>query len=301
MRYLGKNEMLHKELRNYGKAVEECYKEIFREHYSKLQEIEEELLVPEAFASSLNEFKKPKNCEISLISDKEHDNFFFNLISSDAYLMEIEEDGKVKLNATALDTSCGIIFNDEGVSNHSNRFYLDRVPKHLISYVHEYNHFSSYALQEKPWICVGNLLISQLSKRMYERDPKNLDEDEDNISKFLRTENMNEKRILMSAIEVFSIDEALTLALEAKILRMMGFDNSRFINSLKNSEFYNLFLAFYGAPETNLLNYITEWHRRVRGDEFLSNLLYSLEGIKIEKVNINTFVSKEEEKKMIKP
>lgn len=295
MIYRGKNDALLHELKIYGKDIEDCYREIYGKHYPKLQAMERKLLVPQAFASSFKDLRRPKKSETPLISDIKNENLFMSFISNDAYAIEIEEDGTLLPSFETLDTSCSIIFNDEGAYKHAAMFNFDRrMPIHLISYTHEYNHFSFYALQEKPLGCIENLLWGFFKKIRQECSYS--EKDGEFASEFPKVSEELNRNIINSALTLYLVDEAFAFAVEARILEMMEFDTPNFVNMFENSKLHNLFSTFYNSKKEDLIEYILNWHRVASKNEFLSNLLRSLYDIQIRKLDINTFVKREEEK-----
>lgn len=296
MKYRGNNTKLIEEIELYKKGLEEAYKDIFRELYPRIENAERSLLIDEAFADSLIEFPKPLDTEISLISESCEDNFFISQISSDVNSLTISNDGSIKCDKNlVLDTSCGIIFNDKGAIRYKNCYYsnVDNIPAHLISFIHEYNHFINYALQEKPLIAVSNIAKSHLSRNGYKLHTLSEEEIYNNLSRMYEKKDKVAIKLFNLLPSIWAIDEILALELEKRILRRLELNVSPNLNMILESDFHNYCEKLQRLTDDDFINYLLNWHMQTNGDTFYRNFFMSLNNIRFRKTDIVNFVRRE--------
>lgn len=137
--YRGTVESLAKQVEEHRNAINQRYLEILgREKYDRLTEIADRILVPEAFFNSVGEMKE--RLEIDLPENTASKHIFPIMQDPELY-----SDGKIKTLEAKI--SAGIYVSEESFKNSGTSMHTDKI---IATYIHEYDHFVTLALQKVP-------------------------------------------------------------------------------------------------------------------------------------------------------
>ena len=147
--YRGRLEGLAKEVEEAKEAIDRRYVEILGEaRAQKLKETAERVLGPESFFDDVEELNKRLRCDLPADTSNK-----MTLVTPTP--LNLKADGSIK--NTKVRTAAAFYISEKGFEHSSSSEFTERL---IASYVHEYDHFVWYALQERP-LYLFNMFFSQ--------------------------------------------------------------------------------------------------------------------------------------------
>ncbi len=290
MIYRGRNEKLLQELKDHEQALEEAYRSVLGEHYTKVKIAEQSLLIPEAFASSVREFPKPEKAYEHYSAETEDDSMFMCPMSGNLASIEVERDGKIMCKSgIAVSTSCGIVLNDKGVEIYAG-MHKGSLPPHLASFSHEYGHFIPYAVQPRPVVCAAAILSTQLDKAGFRIDPVDAEDAEEKINQLMDMEDKHLFHIFYLSLEINSLSEAMANNLVVRVFRRLGYNTEALEETcIESKSSGKLYESLRQIKDREVGDYIASWDSVMKSGELASNFLASLGKVRFKKMDIVRF------------
>ncbi len=290
MIYRGNNEKLLQQLKDHEQALEEAYRSVLGEHYTKVKIAEQSLLIPEAFASSVREFPKPGGASERYSAESEDDSMFMCPMSGNIATIEVERDGRIKCKpGIVVSTSCGIVLNDKGVEIYS-RMHNGSLPAHLASFSHEYGHLITYVIQPKPVVCAAAIPATQLDKAGFRINPVEADDAEKKINQLMDMEDQHLFHLFYLNLEINSLSEVMANNLVVRVFRRLGYNTGDLeeacIGSKSSGKLYE---SMMHTKDREVGDYISSWDSAMKSGELASNFLASLGKVRFRKTDIARF------------
>ncbi|MBI2675566.1 MAG: hypothetical protein HYX24_03850 [Candidatus Aenigmarchaeota archaeon] len=285
MLYKGKNQKLAAEIVAHQEKLERVYERFLgRDLYRKLVSMEKQILVPEAFADSLEEFDKGISVNRASVGTPEDNKFRVRV----SYMADIslEDNGRIicKPNSV-LNTSSGIIITEKGVEIYSS--VHPNTPSYLAPYIHEYSHFATYALQESPVVCSFLLAAIESQKEGIRVNISDFQSIINLKNEFAESKDSKKLGLLYLQSHLFDISEAQANEIQNRVLNGIGYRTDKF------KEFYlrrnQVARDLNQMSEERLVDYILNWEKIETGTDFTNNFLDSLKNLRFRKIDINTF------------
>jgi hypothetical protein len=218
--YHGCAEGLKKELDTYGSALEEAYREAVGIHFRRLVDEERRLVSPETFGSY-------EDAPGIVGSEKGLPGFgaqYFIRIEandhSDSERVEVVDsegrfvfDGRVEFHTTPV-----FRFPEKAFE----RVIKPKLPKYLSSYVHEYNHFCLYVLQEHPTQLVSYIPYTFL---------QNLGYSGNSILELMAKAEKRDPHFVLLLGALTGLAEGMALRMEEIVWKKLGYSPEDIITS----------------------------------------------------------------------
>jgi len=221
-------------------------------------------------------------------------NKFFTAFGEDSEWAGLNTDGSFSPFKTQV--APGFILTREGFDI-SREYYSGWVNPYLAPYIHEYNHFLIFALQEKPMMVAISILVSKIKPKSW---PPKIGDIESLIGEY---EGTREEKQLVALLTVWGMlihgtYESFTRILDGRVMQRMGFDVPGEYFNIPPKQFLPLFMEsiqtviavpvgdmLYGASIRERMRTLQDWVARMDpSNEVQSNFMECFREMEIEKV-----------------
>ena len=300
--YRGKVEEVARELQKHKDALDAQYVKILGvERAKRVASLIDRLLPAESFFDNPQEINKRFGTDISFTPSNKM------LLASDTKMV-IGEDGKI--SNTKIRTAPGFYISASGFEHSGSKHFTENP---LASYVHEFDHFIWYVLQEKPFALVNMALEEVLQPK---RKPLHLPEYVEQLAAaHLPQEEMFRRLILAVFSELTEesheksnriLDQWVLAAIGIQVpLEWRGKEKEYAAFQLPTGQVIGLPVGgdfFKGFKNEEVLERMIQWQRHYApslsafrlGDAtgisgrppYLQNLIASLENVKVSRVSL---------------
>jgi hypothetical protein len=291
-KYYGEIEGLKKEIIQHATKLEKIYLELLgANNFSRLSEISEKILNEKSFIS-LEEVMEYTLGKPSSLSNK--------IATEIKEKVKVGRNGKI-VGKREINTCVFFIFHEAGFEK--SAYDKAGLPKYLTSYLHEFNHYLFYALQENPIPVAMSILHSQIPTEYIPlKIGKILEELMSSSEKLERKQH-----ILILAFTYLGLEdlfEGTTRLLDAYVLEKLGYNVSKyplpgpkryngiFIKPLKIKFVIGTGDPLYGMDLPSRLNILLNWTGNLKfapGElsdyqKFQKNFINSFSQLKIHKI-----------------
>jgi hypothetical protein len=285
--YLGGVERILTELETHHDTLDQRYRELLGDQkYTRLQEVQARVLTEESFCDNIKTVRK-KTGEII------PDDAPSKLLLLTGAKFRVEPDGRIR--DRKVKTSAVFYLSEQSFQHSSSSEFTDNP---LVTFIHEYNHFVTYALQKVP-IYVAMMYLSQA------RDLAPSGDINEYVQELL-TSDLDPRKIsqnigLTQAVKVLDeTQEKGNRILDKLILQSVGIDVPlpwRFQERQQIPVQLPTGLMVYGQGgdpyrsirnDQDVLDKLLEWETYMappQGSQFMTNLLREIKRLKTSRVS----------------
>ncbi|MBW2993658.1 hypothetical protein KY317_03735 [Candidatus Woesearchaeota archaeon] len=296
-KYLGNIESLVSEVAEAKEAVDSKYLEVLGEsHYSRLSELSDRLLVPGSFFDSREQWKS----RLKYSLPEKTPNKVGMIVDMERASLQLEENGSLK--DRKIRTSMVFYISEEGFEYSGSASFTDRP---IASYIHEFNHFVTYALQKIPLYLTRMILLEKTKLPQQTRDA--LGELAERLKNQPYSEEILNKFILgFYAVSLNNFFEYSNKILDKQILESIGINVNLGWRG-KKREYATITLPtnkalmlpvagdpFMGLDDREVIQKNINWQdyfAPTMSMAYLDTFLESIRNIKVSKVSINELLS----------
>ncbi|MBN2042718.1 MAG: hypothetical protein JW754_02830 [Candidatus Aenigmarchaeota archaeon] len=281
LEYFGNSTGLKEELEKYRNQLMQIYSDILMDDIHLLDSESKRLLGPSSFTDekTVRELNKIGTG----IFFGGFDDAMFTASTTYDRSLEISSDGRINYQ-NAITSYPLFSFPEKGFVKEKSR--NPNYPSFIAPYIHEYNHFIGFALQNHPLVVAEGILSNIINGDDF---PAKLVNKRGNLKlKFKKT--TRERRdfaedmlALLGTMGIF--DEAIALRLEDTVLSRLGYDTSKdaVMNEMKKNPAGRLFFSY---PIHELARKIKNCHRITFNYQVGNNFIQDFAKIDVVKENI---------------
>lgn len=293
--YYGNVEGLHEFLDRNRKSMRRAYEKVLgKQLFSIVHEAEAELIGKESFFETSELFEMGINPQ-SMVS-----KFMAVMTTSSKTKHKIGRDGHIIANSNRpIITAPSFVFSEEGLQLNAAR-YAGWVDLYGAGYIHEFNHFVIYALQERSLFAAIMLLLSRVKPDKWPVRP-----DEIELLAFRSGEPLLERQVAaylaLFACQLEDLYEFSTRQLDKAIFKWLGYRIPERYYPSEPRQYDAVFMRalnieivlpvsgdpLYGYSTKERLRKLSEWDSLFSsGSQFQENFVKSFQGIPMKKTRV---------------